>query len=121
MSDRKPLFWDWVREEAQKVKSDGCTKAIDFRKDCCYLHDLAYWHAKDPWDAYRHYLNGEENYWALAKDITRAEADALIRKCYQDKSLVDGFSLLAWTRWAGTRLGGWWAWRTHRRRERNNG
>lgn len=118
--EKKLLYWDWIKAEAKAISSDGCTKAIDFRRECCELHDLAYYWAKDPRDAYRNYLNGFPDYWKCAKGVTRREADKLIRQCYRDKSPVDGFSIVAWTRYIGIRLGAWIAWNKHRRREKKN-
>ena len=113
--DRKYLYWDWIKAEALAIKSDGCTKVIDFRRECCHLHDLAYWYGRDPKDAYRLYLNDEPKYWADAGTINRGQADAMIKQCYHDKSVVNGFSPFVWTRWIGTRLGGWVAWRKYRK------
>lgn len=114
----RPVYWDFIKEEAAAIKSDGCTKVIDFHKACCWEHDLSYYWARCPRDAYRLCQNGTADYWLGAKVIKRADADSRLRKCYQQKSFADGFSILAWTRWMGTRLGGRRAWNKHRARER---
>ena len=116
------LYWDWLKIEAAKIKSDGCSKVVDFRKDCCFEHDLAYYYAKDPRSAYNYYRTtaapDRDRCWHYADPITRREADARIKKCYSDKSILNGLSPFSWTRFLGTRIGGWFAWKNHRRRER---
>ena len=112
------LYWDFIKTEATVIESDGCTKVIDFHKICCWEHDLSYYWAACPRDAYRLWRNGAVRYWQEAKPITRSKADQQLRKCYQQKSIANGFSVLAWTRWTGTRVGGFFAWKRHRERER---
>jgi hypothetical protein len=111
---RKYLYWDWIKVEALKINSDGCSRVIDFRKECCYLHDLAYYYGRDPKDAYKRYLL-DEDYWAKADRISRKQADQCIKQCYHDKSPFNGLSPFVWTRYIGVRLGGWWPWRNHRK------
>lgn len=64
------------------VKYDGCTAVpdLDFGADCCNEHDAHY---------------------QLA-DITRAEADAKLRRCLQEK----GYVVLPWVYWLGVRVFG---------------
>ena len=115
MAERKYLYWDWIKVEAKRINSDGCSKVVDFRRECCYLHDLAYYYGRDPKDAYKRYLMNDGQCWANADKINRGYADGLIKQCYHDKSPINGASPLVWTRWLGTRAGGWWAWRKHRK------
>ena len=112
---KKMLYWDWVTAEALAIKSDGCTKVVDFRRECCHLHDLAYYHGRDPKDAYKRYLVDESTYWQIANRINRKQADQCIKQCYHDKSLLNGISPLVWTRYIGVRAFGWWPWRNHRK------
>ena len=70
--------------------SDGCTGVPDFYLDCCVIHDLAYKYGIDPW----------------GQPVTRAEADAGLRKCIQQKSKLRWFSPMSWWRYAGVRLFG---------------
>lgn len=115
MAERKYLYWNFIAHESKLIESDGCTKVVDFRRECCHLHDLAYHYGRNPKDAYRLYLDDEPEYWADAARITRGEADLMIKQCYHDKSTINGFSPFVWTRYWGVRLGGWWAWRKHRK------
>ena len=117
--EKLPLYWDWIKIEAKAIASDGCTKVIDFRKKCCEEHDLAYYYAKCPRDAYRLYLEGASEPWREAKPIGRSQADGFIRDCYKREAEVSWFPLLSWTRWIGTRVGGLKAWNRHREREKN--
>jgi len=108
-------YWAWVREECIEIKADGCSKVTQAFKDSCLEHDLSYYYAKDPRDAYAWYLKSELDPWELAKPINRGEADALKAARLREHGLV-GWAFSTW-RWAGLRLGGWIAWRNHRRRE----
>jgi hypothetical protein len=101
-------YEEWIKEEALKIKSDGCSKVPDFNKICCLEHDLAYHYGKDPKDAYH-------EGWEKAQKVKRGYPDAEFRRCNQEKSkLKIGSPLAAW-RWVGVRLGGWNAWRKHRK------
>lgn len=88
----------WVRQEAKRMKSDGCTGVADAHVDCCYEHDLAYRTGKDPRSAFR-------NGWQDAPILPRSEADARLRRCIQDESPFGVLSPMSWVRWAGVRLG----------------
>jgi len=112
---KKLLYPDFIRTEAEKIGSDGCTLVADFRKFCCEEHDLAYYYGKDPREAYRHYLNEARDCWFDPPRISREEADRLFRECIQSCSPVKGGSPLAWVRWLGVRAGGWNVWRKHRK------
>lgn len=101
-------YCDFVREEAKKIGTDGCSGVIDLWIRCCWEHDLSYWHGRDPRDAYLRYLQWDDNFWEVAAPITRAEADKRFRQCIP-------FTVAAWVRWAGVRVGGWKAWRAHRK------
>ena len=104
-----PTYWTWVRAEASLIKSDGCSKVADIHKDCCYEHDLAYHYGRDPRASYA------IKSWSLAAKISRSEADARFRKCNQELSSLGKASPLAGWRWLGLRVGGWLAWRNHRK------
>mgnify|MGYP001579824009 FL=1 len=117
MNDKYPLYWEFVREEAAKIGSDGCSVVSELFHDACLQHDLAYWYAKDPKSAYAEMLLGIEDCWVEADPITRKEADAQFKQAIRAKSAFGKWSFIALVRWAGVRLGGRWAWRKHRRRE----
>ena len=97
-------YWEWIKTQAFGIKSDGCSKVLDFDKDCCYEHDLGYFYGRSPIEAYAAHLAGSEEPWSLAAKCSRSEIDAIFRNCTCAK----------W-RWVGVRLLGWNAWRKHRK------
>lgn len=97
-------YWEWVKEEAELVGSDGCSWVSELYQVCCYEHDLAYRYGKDPRQAYL-------KDWTRAGFIDRAEADRRFRDCIRAHSALGAFSPLAFVRWIGVRIGGWWAWK----------
>jgi hypothetical protein len=105
------MYWDWVRVEASRISSDGCTLVSECYHDCCLAHDLAYKHGKDPYHAYKLYAKGVLNYWERANSLTRSQADAAFRACIQQKSPVGMWSPMSWIRWLGVRVAGWQFWR----------
>lgn len=141
MTKKQHLYWSWVKAEAKKINSDGCTvvsklyRLIDKAyklvkktdkhiseayKVCCGEHDLAYWYAKDPRSAYRLYRDvPDSNYWYFADTVDRSEADKRFRSCIQIRSKLGKASPVSWVRWLGTRAGGWKPWRDHRKKGHN--
>lgn len=113
--EKKMLFPDWVLYEAKKINSDACTKSFDFHVQCCYVHDLSYYYGRCACCAYKLYLNDSKDVWGEAPTATRLEIDQTFRNCIQTKSSVRKASPLSWVRYAGVRVGGWWAWRKHRK------
>lgn len=124
---KKALYWDWVREEAAKIKSDGCSGVPDFYLEACLQHDLAYFYAKNPRSAYTYWLkmdssegnaywnNIEGNtYWKLADPMFQSEADAQFRKAIQKRSRLGVFSPMSWWRWLGLKVFGKKAWNRHK-------
>lgn len=112
------MFWDWVEQESVLIKTDGCSKVSGAFRKRCRVHDLAYYFAKDPVDAYKLYVLGSSLYWLQAAPITKAQADAEFRKGIQSDSALGFFSPVAAWRWLGLRfLGGQAAWDSHRARE----
>ena len=109
------LYWDWIKEEARRIKSDGCSNVPDFHVDACWEHDLSYWYAKCPRSAYKHYCDGVGLYWSVADSLSRGEADAQFRRRHQERSVFGKGSPMALWRWAGVRLGGWKPWSNHRK------
>ena len=114
----RPTYWAWIRSEAERHGSDGCSAVMGFHVECCFEHDLSYRHAKDPRDAYRREREGEIDPWLHAKPITRAEADRRFRQCHQNRSKLGRYSPMAIYRWLGVKWGGQSAWDAHRQRER---
>ena len=92
-------YWIDIRIVANALKSDGCSHVVDIYKDCCLEHDV-------------HYRTGKR---LDDVPITRAQADAQLRRCIQSRSIFGKASPISWTRWLGVRLGGWWAWKKARK------
>ena len=113
MSKCSPELTEWVRKEAARIKSDGCTKVPDFYKDCCLLHDICYHFAKDPFKAYALYEAGEVNYWHLAPSIDQAKADTYLKDCIREKAWCGRLSPMALWRYHVLRRLGKKAWNSH--------
>jgi hypothetical protein len=107
----------WIREEAVKIHSDGCTGVRDWNLDCCFEHDLGYFYGKDPQDAYQCYLSGIKNPWLVAAKSSRSSIDARFRACNQGKSKIGKLSPLSVIRWVGVRLFGGPLWSDRRENE----
>lgn len=91
---KNPDYRTLVRQKAKGLKSDGCSGVLDFHRDGCLEHDIAYRTGKDP----------------LGEAISRAEADKRLRWYIQIHSRFGGASPMAWWRWAGVRLLGRKSW-----------
>ena len=87
---KSSLYWVMIRRKARALKSDGCTGVPDFYLDCCLEHDI-------------HYRTGKT---LGGKPLTRAQADARLRRCIQSRSVFGWFSPMSWWRWAAVRLFG---------------
>lgn len=90
MTDRLD-YWDRVRNRAAELGSDGCTKALGVKRDCCLEHDVSY--------ADGHTVDGEPQ--------TKQQADQRFLACLQRHSRLGFYSPLAWWRylavkWFGT-------------------
>lgn len=120
---RNPNFLTWIHAEASEIDSDGCTGVTGLQRECCEIHDVEFWYGKDARDAYRKFREGVQDYWAQAKPITFAEANANKRRCMQARSTLGMYSPHAILRWLGlkylprTRR----AWEKHRQREHAEG
>ena len=92
-ADQCKLVWEGVK---RGYKYDGCTSAPDFNfgYDCCGEHDFHY----------------------QATDITRKEADRLLRECIQKK----GYVVLPWVYWAAVRMFGRGLWKRKQDEARSN-
>lgn len=115
-AEYKALYWNWLASEAALLDTDGCSHVTGLRIECCYEHDVAYTHGKDPRSAYLHYVQGH-NYWTEAVPISRSEADRRFWRCHCNRSLLGHYSPFAALRWLGVRLFGRRAWVKHRQRE----
>ena len=110
-------YWEFIEDEAALIKTDGCSKVSGAFRKHCRVHDLSYYYAADPVDAYKRYVAGDSDYWWSATPITKAEADAAFRRGMQSDSPAGFFSPLAALRWLGLKIGGRKAWDAHRARE----
>jgi hypothetical protein len=89
-SEKDEAYWQLVRDIAEAIESDGCTGVIDFYLDCCLEHDIAY----------RLGCN------IFGEPLSRAQADASLRRCIQAKSRFGRLSPMAFLRWLGVRVFG---------------
>ena len=102
--DRPSPYQRWVEAEAKKVNSDGCTVVSELFHICCLEHDLGYRHGRCPRSAF---VVG----WDRARTIDRAEVDRRFRDCIRAHSALGRFSPIAYVRWLGVRMFGWFAWK----------
>jgi hypothetical protein len=116
-SFRSTPYWAWIRSEAALIDTDGCSLVTNARVECCFEHDLAYYYAKDPRDAYRQWRAEVLDYWLVTDPIEREEADRRFRNCHQNRNLLGRYSPMALYRWLGVRWKAQKAWDNHRARE----
>lgn len=117
MSDKKLMYWSFVKDEATKIDSDGCSWVSELYRPCCLAHDLGYRYAKTPESAYAKYLEDTEDYWGEAVETTRSEVDKAFRDCIQERSKAKRWSPLSWIRYAGVRVLGRGIWKRYRSEE----
>src|SRR5689334_7434831 len=92
-------YWKWIQEQASLIHSDGCTHAEEWKRQCCWQHDLAYYYGRNPRSAF-------EKGWQEADKISFVEANNQFAGC------------LPWYlkyRWLAVMGGGYWIWRKHRK------
>ena len=117
------LYWDWIRSEAALINSDGCSKVSGFMVECCWEHDLAFYYAKDPQDAYLRILdNGLSRLdaWHDAAPITFTQANTRFKRCHIQRTKwghLGWLNPLTWIRWRGVVRLSKGAWDAHRARE----
>jgi hypothetical protein len=120
---RQPNYIHWLRAEATLIDTDGCSAVSGLKVECCYEHDLSYFYAKDPREAYRRRngaLPGSSLVWSNTPPITFEETNRRFRKCLQARSKLGRYSPMALWRWAGV---AWFpasraSWDAHRQREK---
>ena len=95
-------YIEWVRAEAARYGSDGCTAVSEWNHWCCLEHDLACRTGKDPRVAYM-------MSWEAAPDLSRREADKRFWRCNRSASPTWGGKLRADLRYLGVRLGAWFS------------
>lgn len=94
-------YKEWVIQEAAKINTDGCTKALDWNLWCCYEHDLACHYGKDPEDAFH-------VGWLEAPYLRRKEADRRFWRCNRNAAPNPLGALRADIRYIGVRIGALW-------------
>lgn len=85
------IYWRWVRQDARKVGSDGCTAVLDICLDACLEHDI-------------HIRRGLT---IFDKTISPAQAHRRFRLVIQSRSPLGRWSPLSWWRWAGVVIWGY--------------
>jgi protein-S-isoprenylcysteine O-methyltransferase Ste14 len=103
---KKLLYWDWIRHEANRIGSDGCTVVSEYCRDACLQHDLCYKYQRNPRSAYTRYVKNLRHKWMEADPISREEADRQFRDTLQSLSPLGRWSPVSWIRWAGVRIFG---------------
>jgi len=98
-------YYDWIRAEAARLHSDGCTGVSEWHQECCFEHDLACLFGRDPVDAYQRASWRQKDPWSVAKEMSRAEADKMFAVCNFEHSSGGGGYLRALVRYWGVRLG----------------
>jgi len=118
-------YWEWVRSEAALIDSDGCTGVSGLFLECCWEHDVAFFHGKDPRAAYRLFNDLPElsrvNLWLHAPDISFEDANARFKKCHIQRTKwgwLGWINPMTWIRWRGVVRLSRGAWEAHRQRER---
>lgn len=107
----KKSYWEWIKDEAAAVGSDGCTGVSDWHIECCWEHDLACHYNKNPRSAYEIYMAREGhrveamNPWSYAEDMTRRQADYAFADCNLDWSATKKGKLRSIVRFIGARIG----------------
>ena len=114
---RTTPYWIWIRSEAALIDTDGCSAVSGLKIECCFEHDLAYYFAKDPRDAYRLWRQEVLHPWLVAEPIDREESDRRFKDCHRNRSIFGRYSPMALYRWLGVRWKAQQAWDEHRARE----
>lgn len=116
--NKKLLFWDWIRQEADLINADGCTGVTNMYGECCLQHDLEFRYGKQATSAYRYYVNGALKPWELAASLTFEQANENFKRCHFRRSKAGYLNLFAWWRYAVVRRQkGRAAWDAHRARD----
>lgn len=111
-------FLEFIREEAALINADGCTGVSNMYGECCLQHDAEFYFGKSAASAYRHYREGDPEYWLTADRITFEQANENFKRCHFRQSKAGYLNLFAWWRYAVVRTKkGRSAWDAHRARE----
>lgn len=88
---RSPAYIEWLKEEAAKINSDGCTCVTEWHQACCFEHDLSWSYGRDPMVAF---TAG----WSAAPVLSCWAANWRFKRC-------NGSSLRSWVRFLGVTVG----------------
>lgn len=108
-------FPQFIDEEVQYIRYDGCSFATNYGKSCCKIHDLEYYYGRSAISAYVAYRNGIYSYWKMASLITREESDKYFINCLKANSSLGYFSPVALIRKVFLKLFSSRAWNNHRK------
>lgn len=100
-------YWDWIRAEATRINSDGCTGVSEWHHICCLEHDLACHFGRDPRSAFDKMLKGSDNPWLDAEHQTRRQSDLTFARCNYQRSESAGAFFRTTVRYLGVRFGAW--------------
>lgn len=89
-------YWQQVRDEADRLGTDGCSLASAAFRDCCRRHDVEY---------------RTGCYVLTDTPITRKDADRRFLACMQNQSIFGYWSPMAWTRYWAVRWFGGSSWK----------
>lgn len=111
-------YYDWLREEARLINSDGCSGVTNAFEICCLQHDLEFFYARSATEAFRWWQRGRRDYWIIATPITFEAANKHFRACHFRESRFGYLNPFGWWRYAIVRRQkGREAWEKHRVRE----
>lgn len=99
-------YWTWIRAEAARIGSDGCTHVTELGECCCLEHDLAYHFGRDPRHAFVISQVDPQDPWSLADRISFVETNNRFAGC------------LPWWlkyRWLGVMTAGYLIWQEKRK------
>lgn len=83
-------YWQRIRDEADRLGTDGCTMGSAAFRDCCARHDIE-WRRGTTIDD---------------EPVTIDEADARFLACMQSRSRLGWWSPIAWLRYVAVRTVG---------------
>lgn len=104
-SRQESIYYTWIRLEAAKVHSDGCTGVSEWHQECCFEHDLGCLYSRDPKEAFRLFQAGNLEPWVFAEEISRSEVDKRFALCNFTLSSGGWGYTRALVRYWGSRIG----------------
>ncbi len=103
--------WEWIRQEARRLGTDGCTGGREVYEDACYLHDVCYrTHTLPVVVGTERLGEGIDEPRVCYVKLDREEADWAFAEVIRRMSPAGRWSPLAAARHLVVRLMGYWAW-----------